>query len=143
MLKRWFADWFKRAPVPQIELPPMPPREALELVMYSRTYGCPFITVAKRVLDDYHVPYRELFIDLDASAKARVLAWTGFLSVPTLVMAYTGQDLPYAEVAPLPAGASPRGIDRGAMITEANAAELLAWLKRHGFVQEADAEAGF
>jgi glutaredoxin len=142
MFARLKSVLFPSVPSLQIELPPMPPRESLELVMYSRTYGCPFITVAKRVLEDYQIPYRELYIDLDETAKARVLAWTGFLSVPTLVMAVTGQDLPYAEVAPLPSGASPSGIDRGAMLTEASAKQLLAWLKRHGFVDEIE-EAGF
>ena len=104
------------------------------LVMYSRTFGCPFISVAKQVLHDYGVDYQELFVDQDETAKQRVLGWTGYLSVPTLVVATQGSILPYTEVDPLPAGASPRGIDRGPMLTEANTAELKAWLSKHGFI---------
>ena len=37
-----------------------------ELVMYSRSSSCPFVSLAKRVLDDYHVPYREIYIDQDS-----------------------------------------------------------------------------
>jgi glutaredoxin len=112
-----------------------------ELVMYGRTTGCPFITVAKRVLHDYAVPYRELFIDQDLPARQRVLDWTGFLSVPTLIIACPGEDLPYAQPTPLPAGESPRGINRGSMITEANIDELTAWLVQHGLVDPATVEA--
>jgi hypothetical protein len=106
-----------------------------ELVMYGRSYGCPFITTAKRVLAQYHVPYRELQIDIDPIAKQRVLDWTGFLSVPTLVVAYRGEDTPYTDFEPLPHGASPRGIDRGPMLTEASSRELEDWLQKHGFIE--------
>jgi glutaredoxin len=106
-----------------------------ELVIYSRTYGCPFVTIAKRVLSRHNVPYREIFIDKDEQAKARVIAWTGFQSVPTMVIAHAGDIAPYEPVAPLPAGTSPRGIDRGAMLTEGNADEVTAWLTKHGFIR--------
>jgi glutaredoxin len=105
-----------------------------ELVMYSRTMGCPFITIARRVLEEQGVTYREIMIDRDSQARDRVLAWTGFLSVPTLVAAQWEDDLPYSEPAPLPHGLSPRGIHRGALITEPNARELMTWLGDHGFV---------
>jgi glutaredoxin len=108
-----------------------------ELVMYSRTTGCPFITLAKRVLDDYTVPYREIFIDRDHTAHQRVLNWTGFLSVPTLVAAPIGSDLPLNEPSPLTPGSSPRGINRGAMITEPNMDQLLGWLAQHDFIEQA------
>lgn len=111
-----------------------------ELVMYSRTTSCPFVTLAKRVLNDYALDYREAFIDRDSEARARVLEWTGFLSVPTIIVAEAGGMLPYEQPAPLPAGASPRGIDRGAMITEPNIDELTRWLQRHGFLSEIAAD---
>lgn len=105
-----------------------------ELVMYSRTWGCPFITVAKHVLGDYGVIYREIMIDIDSAARERVLRWTGFLSVPTLIVANPGEILPYSVPAPLDAGCSPRGIHRGSMITEPNADQLVGWLTEHGFI---------
>lgn len=107
-----------------------------ELVMYSRSYSCPFVTLAKRVLADYQVPYREIHIDRDNEAKQRVLDWTGFLSVPTLVVAEPGQDLPYETQALLEAGRSPRGIDRGTMITEPSIEDFSQWLLKHGFIAE-------
>lgn len=106
-----------------------------ELVMYSRTSSCPFVTTAKRVLSQHGVPYRERFIDKDEVAKQRVLAWTGFLSVPTLVVANAGEDVPYTEVAALAEGDSPRGIDRGPMLTEGSTQQTEDWLRKHGFIE--------
>jgi len=111
-----------------------------ELVMYSRSSSCPFVSLAKRVLDDYHVPYREIYIDREPAARQRVLDWTGFLSVPTLVVARSGEDLPYEPQTPLPTGSSPRGIDRGTMITEPNADDFARWLQHHGFIDEIAAD---
>ena len=103
-----------------------------ELVMYTRTIGCPYVSVARRVLQQQNVPYREIFIDQDRDARDRVLRWTGFLSVPTLIVTHNGDDLPLEEPDPLPVGSSPRGIDRGAMITEPSAEQFMAWLQKHG-----------
>jgi glutaredoxin len=108
-----------------------------ELIMYHRTYGCPFVTVAKQVLRDYDVPYREIFIDQDMSARERVINWTGFQSVPTLVVTNPGEILPYEEPDYLERGFSPRGINRGSMITEPNIDQLTVWLKQHGFISAA------
>lgn len=113
-----------------------------ELVMYSRTYGCPFVSLAKRVFDDYAVTYREVYIDQDMDARQRVLDWTGFLSVPTLVVAYTGSDFPITPPSHLESGASPRGIHRGDMITEPNTEQLLHWLLEHGFIHTIEHENG-
>lgn len=107
-----------------------------ELVMYARSSSCPFVSLAKRVLDDYHVPYREIHIDRDPEARQRVLDWTGFLSVPTLVVALPGEILPYEPQAPLQAGRSPRGINRGTMITEPSMDDLTQWLFQNGFIEE-------
>ena len=76
-----------------------------EIVMYSRTVGCPFVTTAKRVFSENSIPYREIYIDRDAQAKQRVLDWTGFLSVPTIVIAEKGDAVPYADVSSSEAGA--------------------------------------
>lgn len=103
-----------------------------ELVMYGRTYGCPYQSIAERVFDKYDVPYRTIMIDEQPEALERVVQWTGFKSVPTLVIANPGEDLPYT--APEPITGSPRGVDRGPMITEATRRELTAWLAKHGFI---------
>jgi glutaredoxin len=101
--------------------------------MYSRSLGCPFVTTAKRVLAEYQIAYLEILIDRDAAARERVIAWTGFQSVPTLVAARVGQLDPHTPPPPLPTGSSPRGIHRGALITEPTADELIAWLHDNGF----------
>jgi glutaredoxin len=106
-----------------------------QIVMYTRTLGCPFISVAKRVFDDYALHYREIFIDKDDTARQRVLDWTGFLSVPTIIVAQTGEDLPAETPLPLARGASPRGINRGSMITEPSSDELTRWLRQHHLIE--------
>ncbi|GIL08724.1 MAG: hypothetical protein BroJett033_2350 [Chloroflexota bacterium] len=111
------------------------PAVTRELVLYTRSIGCPLVTLAKQALADYAVPYREIMIDTDGDARQRVLAWTGFASVPTLVVS-AGDGLPITPPAPLPPGASPRGIDRGALITEPSYDQLVRWLYQHQFIAE-------
>jgi glutaredoxin len=105
-----------------------------ELVMYSRTSSCPYVRTAKRVLERENIPYREIFIDQDPAAEQRVIDWTGFKSVPTIIVARPGENLPYEEPDPL-GGGSPKGIDRGSMITEPGEIKLESWLKKHGFMK--------
>ena len=73
-----------------------------ELVMYSRRQPCPWVTLAKQTLQLHGVPWRELLIDEDEEAHSRLLAWVGFLSVPTLIIAEGDSDLPLE--APRPSG---------------------------------------
>jgi hypothetical protein len=53
--------------------------------------------------------------------------------VPTLVIAEEESLEPFEPPAALASGSSPRGIDRGSMITEATRQQLGAWLAKHGF----------
>ena len=110
-----------------------------ELVMYSRSTPCPFVSIARQVLAKEGVPYREIFIDRDEQACQRVVDWTGFESVPTLIMADNGDDVPFEKEAYLEKGLSPRGIDRGSMITEPDIKQLTTWLTRHGLLQSTTA----
>lgn len=106
-----------------------------ELVMYNRRMPCPWVTVAKQTLKLHGVAWREVMIDDDEAARQRLLDWVGFLSVPTLVVAAPGSDLPLEEPAPLAADAiSPRGIDRGSLISEPGMAQLSLWLQRNGLL---------
>ena len=108
-----------------------------ELVMYSRRQPCPWVTLAKQTLQLHGVTWRELLIDEDEDARNRLLTWVGFLSVPTLIVAECGSDLPLEEPAALETGISPRGIDRGSMISEPGMAQLSAWLQRNGLLAPA------
>lgn len=108
------------------------------VVMYTRSsFSCPFVKVAERVFRQHNVSYQSIDIDHDMNARERVLYWTGFLSIPTIVVAADGEVIPLQEPVPLTEGASPRGIDRGDMITEPSAAQLEAWLMKHGILMEA------
>ena len=90
---------------------------------------------ARRVLKGLRLPYREIDIETDEEAAAKVRRWTGFYSVPTIVVA-EGEGLdPALPISPLPEGASPRGVDRGGVITEPRADQLMSFLRRHGFLQ--------
>jgi hypothetical protein len=80
------------------------------------------------------VPHRDIMIDQNEEAARRVKSWTGFQSVPTIIVARRGEDVPYEEPAPLPVGGSPRGVDRGSMITEPSEEDLVNWLKHNGFI---------
>ncbi|MFZ4813780.1 MAG: glutaredoxin family protein [Phototrophicaceae bacterium] len=106
------------------------------LVMYTRTLGCPFVSIAERVLHEYSVTYHPLFIDRDPAACRRVLEWTGFQSVPTLIVAWHGELEPISAPTPLVRGTSPQGIDRGDMLTEARDLQLITWLRKHGFITQ-------
>jgi hypothetical protein len=89
---------------------------------------------ARRVFRELRIPYREIDIEADEEAAAKVKGWTGFYSVPTIVIA-EGEGLdPALPILPLPEGASPRGVDRGGMITEPRADQLVSFLRHHGFL---------
>lgn len=105
-----------------------------ELVMYVRTIGCPFVNLARGVLRSERVPYREINIDRVGAAKTWLLDQVGYLSVPTLVVAEEGTRIPYIPPSALPPNTSPRGIDRGTLITEPSAEQLTAWLHKHHFL---------
>ena len=105
-----------------------------EIVMYSRKLGCPYVRTAKRVLKRHQLGWREIHINKAPAAKRRVVTWTGFESVPTIVIADSGKDLPFEPPAPLAKGSSPRGINRGSMITEPSEEQLTDWLRQHAFI---------
>jgi hypothetical protein len=65
-----------------------------------------------------------------------VRGWIGFESVPTLIIAEGDSVEPFEAPAPLAAGSSPRGIDRGSMLTEATRNQLRTWLVKQGFLTE-------
>lgn len=105
-----------------------------ELVVYVRTAYCPLMALARDVLGRYNIPYREINIDDDPLYAARVKEWTNFYSVPTLIMANPGEDVPYTDFLPRPTDRPLRGYNRGPMITEPNNQALEDWLHQHGFL---------
>ena len=107
-----------------------------EIVMYVRSFYCPQIALARDILKRYDIPYREIDIGADPAMAARVREWTNFLSVPTLIIANPGQDLPYTDYLPRPADRPLRGYDRGPMITEPGNEALENWLHKHGFLDK-------
>lgn len=91
----------------------------------------------QRALNEWGVPATFINIKEDRAAAARVKGWVGFESVPTVIIAEGDSSEPFEPPAPLTKGASPRGIDRGSMITEANHTQLREWLVKHGVLAEA------
>ncbi len=107
-----------------------------EIVMYVRGFYCPTVALARDVLTRYNVPYREIDIDADPLMTDRVRDWTHHLSVPTIVLANPGEDVPYTNFLPRPTERSIKGYDRGPMITEPNNKAFENWLYKHGFLEK-------
>ena len=104
------------------------------VVVYMSPW-CGTSTNTQRALTEWGVPAKYINIKEDRAAAARVREWVGFESVPTVVIADGDNVAPFEPPAQLPAGASPRGVDRGSMITEASRAELRAWLVKNGLLE--------
>ncbi len=108
---------------------------AKRLVMYMSPW-CSTSADAQRALNEWQVNATMVNMKEDRAAAARVKGWVGFESSPTLLVA-EGESLePWEAPAPLAAGKSPRGIDRGSMLTEPTRPQLRAWLVKHGFLAE-------
>ncbi|MCB0153554.1 MAG: glutaredoxin [Anaerolineae bacterium] len=105
-----------------------------EIVMYVRTAYCPLVALARDLLKRYGLAYREINIDDDPLFAARVKEWTHHYSVPTLLIANPGEEVPYEAFLPRPTDQTIKGYDRGPMITEPNNQALEDWLHKHGFL---------
>lgn len=108
-----------------------------ELVVYVRGGFCPDISRARRLLERWQVPYREVNVSKDGMAEQRCQAWNHCLAMPVIVVAHPGEDTPIEPPTPLEPGRSPRDVDRGTMISEASEAGLQTFLERHGFLPPA------
>ncbi len=91
----------------------------------------------QRALEEWGVPAKFINIKQDHDAANRVKGWTGFESVPTVIIAEGDSLEPYEPPARLAPGGSPHGLDRGSLITEASRAQLRGWLVKHGVLAEA------
>ena len=94
------------------------------------------VVLARDLMTRYHVPYREINVDQHPAMATRLKEWTGRLSVPTIVIANPGEDVPYADFLPIPTDRPIKGYDRGPMITEPNNRALENWLYNHGFLDK-------
>jgi len=104
------------------------------LIMYSRTIPCPDCQRARKLLQDNAIPFQEIMIDQDPVARTLIEQLTGFHAVPTLVVARPNERQPMTPPKELESGRSPRGVDRGAVITEPDMVSLRSWLTGHGFI---------
>ena len=101
------------------------------LVVYGRSAFCPDMHRWRQWVGEHPLRYVEFDIDHDSEAYRKVLAWTGYESVPTLVIAPDDGVDPIELPEPLPSGHGPRGVDRGSMLTEPHRGQVEALLKRH------------
>jgi glutaredoxin len=106
-----------------------------QLVMYMSPW-CINCLDTQEALAEWHVQYTSVDVKKDKAASSRVRMWTGFESVPTLIIAEDGSLDPCEPPARLAPGTSPRGIDRGSMLTEPTRKQLRAWLVQHGILEE-------
>ncbi len=104
------------------------------LVMYMSPW-CINCLDTQEALAEWQVNYVNIDIKKDATAARRVRTWTGFESVPTLVICDEGSIEPCTAPAALAYGASPRGVDRGTMLTEPTRTQLKAWLVKNGIME--------
>ena len=104
------------------------------LLMYSRTIPCPDCQRARRLLEENQIPFEEIMIDQDPAARTLIEQLTGFHAVPTLVVARPNERQPISAPKDLERGRSPRGVDRGPVITEPDMVSLRQWLAGHGFI---------
>jgi glutaredoxin len=102
--------------------------------VYVRRDTCPDVQRTREFLASHSIAHRLIDADQDQTAKDRVLAWTGYLSFPTLVVAEEDSVEPLEPPTPLRPGQSPRDVDRGSMLTEASTPMLEKFLRRHGFL---------
>ncbi len=104
-----------------------------QLVMYMSPW-CVNCLDTQEALAEWKVPYTNIDVKKDKAAAGRVQAWTGFESVPTLIIAEVDSVEPCEPPASLAPGTSPRGVDRGSMLTEPTRKQLRAWLVMHGLL---------
>ncbi len=104
------------------------------LVVYIRGNFCPDVRRTRDFLDKNAIPHQLIDAATDDVARDKVVAWTGYMSFPTLVVAEGDSFDPCEPPAPLKPGQSPRDVDRGTMLTEASTPVLEKFLRRHGFM---------
>ncbi len=104
------------------------------LVVYVSPW-CSGCQSTQAALNEWHVAYVKVDIKGDKAAAGRVRSWTGFESVPTLVIAADDGVEPCEAPLPLQPRTSPRGVDRGCVLTEPNRNELRAWLVKNGMLE--------
>jgi hypothetical protein len=86
------------------------------------------------MLREWGVEHTVFNIKQDSGAATRVRALTGFESVPTLVLAEDDSIEPCNPPQPLSRGGSPRGVDRGSVISEPSKEQLRNWLVKNGML---------
>ncbi len=104
-----------------------------QVVVYMSPW-CGSSADTQRALSEWGVPATFVNIKEDRAAAARLRGWVGFESVPTVIVAEDGSVEPFESPAELAAGKSPRGLDRGSLITEATRVQLRSWLVKHGIL---------
>ena len=106
-----------------------------QVVVYMSPW-CSSSADTQRALSEWGVPATFINIKEDRAAATRLREMVGFESVPTVVLAEAGEVGPCEPPAALSKGASPRGVDRGSMITEASRVQLRSWLVKQGILNE-------
>ncbi|MFQ6015728.1 MAG: glutaredoxin family protein [Anaerolineae bacterium] len=89
---------------------------------------------AEEFFGKHGISYRTVNIEEDKAAARKVKGWTGFHTVPTIVIADEGSTEPFSPPSPLAKRQSPRGVNRGSMISEPSDEQLEEFLRQHGLL---------
>ncbi|HZY45437.1 MAG TPA: glutaredoxin domain-containing protein [Anaerolineae bacterium] len=108
-----------------------------KLMMFTRTFSCSDLELARNCLAELNVHPIELNISIDRDAAQTLMEWVGSLSVPTLVVT-DDSDQPIDPPQTLQPDQHTRNTDRGSMISEPNCVSLRLFLKKHGFISDHD-----
>ena len=104
-----------------------------QLLMFTRTGGCPDQAAARRYLDEFKLKPIELNISREAEAAEMLMELAGCLAIPTFVAA-DGNNQPIEPPRPMEPYRSVRNVDRGSIISEPTRDGLRTFLIRHGFL---------
>lgn len=105
------------------------------VVVYMSPW-CSSSADTQRALNEWGVSATFVNIKEDRAAATRLRDMVGFESVPTVVVADEGSLEPCEAPAALPKGSSPRGVDRGSIMTEGTRVQLRAWLVKQGILND-------
>lgn len=105
------------------------------IVVYMSPW-CSSSADTQRALKEWGLSATFVNIKEDRAAAGRLRELVGFESVPTVVIAEEDSCEPCEPPAVLAKGSSPRGVDRGSLITEATRVQLRSWLVKQGLLAE-------
>jgi hypothetical protein len=105
-----------------------------ELVLYRNSDTHDSIARIIEVIHSFGLDFREVLVDRDPEALGHLLYWTGKSSVPAVIAARPGGNLPYTPPQPATRHRPQDQVDLGSLIAGPDPKQLEDWLIRQRFV---------